>query len=110
MFVLKVVASTITIILITEIAKRYTPLAGIIAGLPINILISMCWLYFEKRDLSIIANLSQYALIGIFSTFVFLIIVTYFLRKQWDFFPTIALGLVFLTVFCYISGKMTTQI
>lgn len=109
MFALKVIISAITIVLITEIAKKYTPVAGIIAGLPINILIAMFWLYFEKRDLSIIANLSHYALIGIFSTFVFLLTVTYFFKKEWDFFPTIALGLVFLTVFCYIGGKITMQ-
>ena len=45
----KILTSAVTIVLITEIAKRNTGLGGLIAVLPINIILSLIWLYIEKK-------------------------------------------------------------
>lgn len=110
MTTLKLIISTIIIVLITETARKNAPLAGIIAGLPINILISMFWIYFDKKDLADLANFSNHAIIGVFSTLVFLFITAYFFKKQAGFFPTIIIGIAFLTIFLLIKTKIPTQI
>ena len=62
LLIIKALTSAITIILITEIAKKSSLLGGIIAVLPINIILSVLWLYYEKRDVVLLNNFLNSAL------------------------------------------------
>ena len=45
--------------LVSEIAKKNTLFAGLIASIPLVSILSMLWLYFETEDIEKIKNLSN---------------------------------------------------
>lgn len=101
----KILTSAITIVLITEIAKRNTGLGGLIAVLPINIILSLIWLYIEKKDLILLAKFSLSAFIGIFPTILFLIILSYLFNRNIPFFFTLIICIFFLFFIIYLQNK-----
>ena len=50
-FIIKIIVSALLIALISELSKRFSPLAAILASLPINSIIAIIWLYSETKDL-----------------------------------------------------------
>ena len=108
--VLKIVTSSLMIILITEIAKQHSMLGGLIAVLPVNILLSLIWLYIEKKDVMLLGSFTHSAFWGIFPTMFFLISVTYMFNKHNPFIPTIFVGLLVLAVFAFIQHNILSNI
>lgn len=58
-YLLKLVISATLIVAISEIAKRSSLFAALIASLPLVSLLAFVWLYIETRDLEKIATLSS---------------------------------------------------
>jgi len=103
---LKLLSSSMMIVLITEIAKKHTILGGLLAVLPVNIVLALFWLYIEKQDLGLLANFSYSAFWGIFSTMFFLAIVAYLFSKQVPFVLTLFFGIIFITILCVFQNKL----
>ena len=59
MYLFKVLVSAIVIATVSELAKRFTPLAAILASLPLTSILAMLWLYFDTKDAAKVAALSQ---------------------------------------------------
>lgn len=55
---LKVSLSAVIILVITEVAKRSTWVAALIASLPLISIVSFIWIWLETRDLPRLANMS----------------------------------------------------
>ena len=47
---LKILLTALIIVTISEISRRSTILAGIIASIPLTSLLAIIWIYFEKYD------------------------------------------------------------
>lgn len=77
---------------ISEIAKRSSLLAAILASLPLTSILSMIWLYSETQDLGSIEKLS----IGIFwmvlPTLLFFLILPALLRAGIRFYPALLIS------------------
>ena len=110
LLILKIIISSLMIILITEIAKKHSMLGGLIAVLPVNILLSLIWLYIEKKDIMLLGSFTHYAFWGIFPTMLFLISVTYMFNKHNPFVPTIFVGLLLLVVFAFVQHNILSNI
>ena len=110
LLILKIITSSLMVVLITEIAKRHSMLGGMIAVLPVNILLSLIWLYIEKRDLALLGNFSNSAFLGIFPTMFFLIAITVLFNKHNPFIPTICAGLFILAAFIFVQHKIFNHI
>lgn len=54
----KIFVTAFLIFLISEIAKKYSLFAGIIASLPITSILAMIWLYIDKKNTQNVAQLS----------------------------------------------------
>lgn len=61
----KILFTAFIIVVISEIAKRSTLIAGIVASIPLTSLLAFIWLYFDTQDLSSIRDLSRNILIMI---------------------------------------------
>ena len=61
-FLSKVVVSAIVIAGVSELGKRSTPIASILASLPLTSVLAITWLYFDTKDPYKVRDLS----IGIF--------------------------------------------
>lgn len=57
-FLLKVAISAVIIAAVSEIAKRFTIFAALIASLPLNATLAMIWVYRDTRDPGKIIELS----------------------------------------------------
>ncbi len=57
-YVLKVLISSVLIVLISEISKRNGVLAGLLASVPLVSFLAIIWLYVETRDITKIRQLS----------------------------------------------------
>lgn len=58
-FLIKTVITALVIVGVSEIAKRWTPVAAILASLPLISILSMIWLYHDTHDSTKIIALSN---------------------------------------------------
>jgi len=63
-YALKVIISAIVIVAITEIAKRNTGFAALVASLPLTSLLAFIWLYIEGSAVSQIAEEHNFNTLG----------------------------------------------
>ena len=99
-YVLKVLITAILVLLISEIAKKSTFLAGIVASIPITSFLTFIWIYYETNDLEKISDLSISILYMILPSLIFLIILPLVIKITNSF--TISLILASLTtIFSY---------
>ena len=55
---LKVLITSIVVVLISEISRRSTIFAGILASIPLTSLLAISWIYMERQDKLEITQLS----------------------------------------------------
>lgn len=109
-WIFKIIISSLMIVLITEIAKKHSIIGGLVAVLPINITLSLIWLYLEKKDLALLGDFTYSALWGLFPTMFFLILVTFLFNKHSGFIPTILAGILLLMICGFIQHKILCRI
>ncbi|HSA07414.1 MAG TPA: DUF3147 family protein [Candidatus Gastranaerophilales bacterium] len=105
-FIIKILISAVIIAVVTEIAKKYTSIGGLIAAMPITTLLSIFWLYFEKKDTLLIANFLYSVIQGVFITFLFFIPCIILLKKGYNFYLSVFISLMLLSVGVYIYQKL----
>ena len=97
---IKLIFTAFVVVLISEIAKRSTVFAGIVASIPLTSLLAFIWLYFDTQDINSIRELSRNIFLMIPPSLVFFIAI-YFLTG-WNFSFYLSLGLsIVLTAFVY---------
>lgn len=58
-FLIKTVITAVVIVGVSELAKRWTPVAAILASLPLISILSMIWLWHDTQDSAKIIDLSH---------------------------------------------------
>ena len=58
-YVVKLVATALLVVLVSELAKRSTLFGAIVASLPLVSLLAFLWIYYESKDVERISALSQ---------------------------------------------------
>ena len=49
-FLIKTLITAIVVVIVAEIAKRSSLLAGLIVSIPLTTFLAMIWLYWETKD------------------------------------------------------------
>ena len=62
---IKLIFTAFVVVLISEIAKRSTVFAGIVASIPLTSLLAFIWLYYDTQDINSIRELSRNILLKI---------------------------------------------
>lgn len=104
-FITKILISAFIIALVSEIAKRYTLLGGLIAAMPITTLLSMIWVYLDKKDTALISNFLISVVFGTILSFVFFICAIFLLKKGLNFYLTLFISLCVLGTSAYFYQK-----
>lgn len=84
--VIKILITAVMVFLISEVAKRYSLMAGVLASLPLTSILAMIWLYIEKRDTELISTLSRDIFFMVIPSLVFFIAMPIFLRWVKNFY------------------------
>jgi len=93
-FLIKTIITAITIVVISEIAKRSSLLAGLIASIPLTSFLAFIWLYWETNDSQKVIDLSNSIMLMIIPSFSFFIILPITLKLNFPFFLSMALSVI----------------
>ena len=92
--VLKTLISAIIIVLVSEIAKRYTWTAAIIVSLPLTSLLAFVWLYWDTKDVQKVIDLSYSTIVMSLPSFVFFIVLPLLLKFKQNFIFSIIVSII----------------
>ena len=93
-FLLKIFITAVVVVAISEIAKRSSLLAGLLASIPLTSFLAFIWLYWETRNTQKIIDLSYSILLMVIPSFAFFIILPIALKLHFSFF----LSMIFATI------------
>jgi len=97
---IKLLFTAFVVVLISEIAKRSTVFAGIVASIPLTSLLAFIWFYFDTQDINSIRELSRNILLMIPPSLVFFITIYFLIGWNFSFYLSLGLSIV-LTAFVY---------
>ncbi|MGB2692380.1 MAG: DUF3147 family protein [Thermodesulfobacteriota bacterium] len=96
---IKTLLTAVIIVGISEIGKRYTTFAALLAALPLTSLLAMIWLYTDTKDSERIADLSIAIFWLVLPTLVFFLILPWLLRHQYNFWLSLGISSFVMIVF-----------
>ena len=99
-FVMKAFITAIVVVVVAEIAKRSSLLAGLIVSIPLTTFLAFIWLYWETKNIQKIIDLSNATLLMIIPSLTFFIFLPTLLKFNIPFVLSM-IGSVFLTAACY---------
>ena len=97
-YIIKILITAALIILVTEISKRDTLLAGFIASLPLISYLSFIWIYVETEDAVRIAQLSTQIFWLVIPSLVFFVAFALLIKLHISFFVTMLASTLFMLV------------
>lgn len=100
LYAAKVLISALVIVAITEIAKRNTGMAALLASLPLTSLLAFIWLHIEGATEMRIAELSQNIFWYVLPSLLFFLLLPMILKQGLGFWPSLGLTIA-VTVACY---------
>ncbi len=99
-FLTKVFTSAILIGVISEISKRSSIWAATLASLPLVSLLSIIWIYTEKKDTAQIIDLSKDIFWLVLPSLAFFILLPILLQRGLNFWPSLLTSSL-ATLICY---------
>jgi hypothetical protein len=99
-YILKFFVSALVIVLISEIAKRSTGFAALIASLPLTSLLAIIWLHLDGSDSTQIAGLSGQIFWLVLPSLVFFLVLPLLLKHGLGFWLSLGLSAT-TTLTCY---------
>lgn len=101
-YALKVIISALLIVAISEIAKRHTGLAALIASLPLTALLAFIWLHLESAPAARIADLSGQIFWLVLPSLALFLVLPFLLRQGLGFWLSLGIS-VAATIGCYLA-------
>ncbi|MFZ2452026.1 MAG: DUF3147 family protein [Methylovulum miyakonense] len=101
-FALKVVISALLIVAISEIAKRSTGFAALVASLPLTSLLAFAWLHIEASPTEQIAELSNQIFWLVLPSLILFLLLPILLKYGLGFWVSLGLS-VAATAACYVA-------
>ena len=105
---LKILITALIVVVVSEISRRSTIIAGLIASIPLTSLLAIIWIYFETSDLENIKNLSSNILLMIPPSLTFFICLPLFIDMKIEFYLSVFLSIVITAIvywlYFYILG------
>ncbi len=99
-YLIKIVASAVLIVLISEIAKKSSFWGAILASLPFISIIAFIFLYQETRNIEKIRGLSTDVFWLVIPSLALFITLPILLKKGYGFYPSLGFSCL-ITVVCY---------
>ncbi len=93
-FVIKTLITATIIVIVSEIAKKYTWTAAIIVSLPLTSLLAFIWLYWDTKDVQKVIELSYSTIVMTLPSFVFFIILPLLLKFKQNFIFSILVSII----------------
>ena len=92
--IVKTVLSALIIVVVSEIAKKYTLAAAIILSVPLTSLLALIWLFYDTRDIQKAIDLSLNTIVMTIPSIVFFIVLPLMLKLKYNFSFSILLSIL----------------
>ena len=104
-FTLKLFLSALIIASVSELGKKFSWIAAILASLPLISIIAMSWLYIETKDVQKVISLSNGIFWAVLPSLLFFIVLPILLKLNINFTLAmlISMAVMFLGYVLYIS-------
>ena len=99
-YILKFFVSALIIVLISEIAKRHSGFAALVASLPLTSLLAMIWMHFDGAESSKIAELSSQIFWLVLPSLLLFLVLPLLLKQGLGFWSSLGLSAT-ATIVCY---------
>ncbi len=96
----KIIITAFIVVLISEIAKRSTAIAGIVASVPLTSLLAFVWFYFDTQDVNSIRELSRNIFLMVPPSLIFFVCIYFLISWNFSFYLTLVASIIF-TAFVY---------
>lgn len=100
--IIKFIVTSIVIVTISEVGKRNSVLAAIVASIPLTSLLAMVWLYLDTKDVQRVTSLSWNILIAVIPSFVFFISFPLLLKQNLNFWLSLIIAVVITSIVYYL--------
>lgn len=101
-YALKIAVSALVIVAVSELAKRHSGLAALLAALPLTSLLAFVWLHAEGASAASIGELSSQVFWLVLPSLVFFLVLPALLRFGANFWLGLLLS-VAATLACYLA-------
>jgi hypothetical protein len=101
-YILKVLLSSVIIVLISEISKRSSLAGSILASLPLMSLLAIMWMYVDTKDVQKISALSSGIFWMVIPSLLLFILLPYLLKKQVSFWWALGISTSIMVLFYFI--------
>ena len=98
--IIKTLITSLVVVLVSEIAKKSSLLAGILASVPLTSLLAFIWLYWDTKDIKQVSDLTNNTLLMILPSLTFFIFFPILLKLDINFFGSMLVA-IFSTAICY---------
>ncbi len=102
-YVLKVLLSSVIIVLISEISKRSSLAGSVLASLPLMSLLAFVWLYIDTKDVAKISSLSNGIFWLVIPTLLLFIMLPWLLKRQVYFWWALSISTSAMVVFYFLT-------
>lgn len=86
---LKVLITAFVVVGISEIGKRFSFAAGILASLPLTSILAFVWLYQDTKNTAEIIDLSYVIFWMVIPSLFFFLALPFLLKTGWKFYPAL---------------------
>ena len=93
-FLIKTLVTALIIVLVSEIAKKYTWTAAIIVSIPLTSLLAFIWLYYDTRDVQKVIDLSLGTIVMTIPSILFFILLPIMLKLKQNFTFSIVVAIL----------------
>lgn len=102
-YIIKIIITAVIVIGISELGKKFSPIAAILASLPLTSILAIIWLYNDTKDVQKIIDLSSNIFWAVLPSLVFFIVLPLLLKSgvRFSFAMIISVTVMFITYSVY---------
>ena len=100
--IFKTLLSALIIVIVSEIAKKYTWAAAVIVSIPLTSLLVFIWLYYDTKDAQKVIELSLSTLVMTIPSITFFIVLPIMLKLKQNFTFSLIVSILTTSVTYYI--------
>ena len=101
-YLIKVIITAILVVIVSEVSKRSSVIAGILASIPLLSFIAIFWMYYENKDLTVIINFSKAIFWLVIPSLLFFVALPMLLKKGVNFYLSMTLSASIMVLFYYL--------
>lgn len=99
-YLVKVVVTTLLVVIVSEIAKRSSLVGAILASIPLISVLAMIWLYIDTKDITKVSALSSSVFWLVLPSLALFLILPLLLKQGVNFYLGMGISIA-ITAICY---------